>query len=191
MPERPGVPRTNKITKKNLSFNSDFESGNLDTAIRISDTEYDLFMRVDSNTKGHTNWYYFEVENGDWIGSVQFNFCNFRREKSLYQRVNLQWFREWNLMSNPWKAKRTGSKEDAVSVTKKSPWDISSSTMKMRITLTRKSYDNQGKIVHLFYYVVRLWLWYCQRQSSFCILYPLHIFRSSQDDSWSFSFFLP
>lgn len=45
-------------------------------------------MRVDSNTKGHTNWYYFEVQNFDWVGEVQFNFLNFRRERSLYQRVS-------------------------------------------------------------------------------------------------------
>lgn len=44
-------------------------------------------MRVDTNTRGHTNWYYFSVKNGPWVGAVKFNFCNFRREKSLYQRV--------------------------------------------------------------------------------------------------------
>jgi hypothetical protein len=30
-----------------------FESGNLDKVVMVSDTEYDLYMRVDSNTKGH------------------------------------------------------------------------------------------------------------------------------------------
>lgn len=30
-----------------------FESGNLDKAFKIKDREYDLFMRVDTNTKGH------------------------------------------------------------------------------------------------------------------------------------------
>ena len=44
-------------------------------------------MRVDTNTKGHTNWYYFTVSNKEWIGSAKFNICNFRRERSLYQRV--------------------------------------------------------------------------------------------------------
>ena len=44
-------------------------------------------MRVDSNTKGHTNWFYFTIQNGGFIGSTTFNICNFRREKSLYQRV--------------------------------------------------------------------------------------------------------
>ncbi len=77
-----------KIKPSNLTFSSDFESGNLDVAIKINENEYDLFMRVDSNTRGHTNWYYFCVKNGPWLGSVKFNFCNFRRDRSLYQRVH-------------------------------------------------------------------------------------------------------
>lgn len=44
-------------------------------------------MRVDTNTKGHTNWYYFIVQNGNFVGNVRFNICNFRRDKSLYERV--------------------------------------------------------------------------------------------------------
>lgn len=44
-------------------------------------------MRVDTNTRGHTNWFYFQISNHDFIGTVTFNICNFRRDKSLYQRV--------------------------------------------------------------------------------------------------------
>jgi hypothetical protein len=44
-------------------------------------------MRVDTNTKGHTNWYHFTVENGELLGKVRFNICNFQKTKSLYQRV--------------------------------------------------------------------------------------------------------
>lgn len=39
-----------------LSFDSFFESGNLDLAVRIGEREYDLFMRADSNTRGHNQW---------------------------------------------------------------------------------------------------------------------------------------
>jgi len=46
-----------------LCFDSQFECGNLDTVIRTAQDEYELFMRVDTNTKGHTNWYYFNVRN--------------------------------------------------------------------------------------------------------------------------------
>ena len=40
-------------TNKNLIFDSSFESGNLDMVTKVKDFEYDLYMRVDTNTKGH------------------------------------------------------------------------------------------------------------------------------------------
>ena len=46
--------------------------------------EYDLFMRVDTNTKGHTSWYNFTVKNYNIVGKVRFNIMNFRKERSLY-----------------------------------------------------------------------------------------------------------
>ena len=36
-----------------LYFDSTFESGNLDAVVKINNNEYDLFMRIDANTKGH------------------------------------------------------------------------------------------------------------------------------------------
>ncbi len=70
-----------------LAFSSDFESGNLDAAVRLSEFEYDLFLRVDSNTRGHCFWYYFEVTNRrpDRL-SLRFNLCNLSRSGSLYSR---------------------------------------------------------------------------------------------------------
>ena len=44
-----------------LEFDSCFESGNLDKVHAISLTEYDLYMRVDSNTKGSRQWFYFKA----------------------------------------------------------------------------------------------------------------------------------
>lgn len=35
-------------------FDSDFESGNLDLVFEYTNNEYDLYLRIDSNTKGHT-----------------------------------------------------------------------------------------------------------------------------------------
>ena len=48
-------------------------------AIDVGNNEFDLFMRVDTNTQGHTHWYYFTVKNEDFRGKVKFNICNFRR----------------------------------------------------------------------------------------------------------------
>lgn len=39
--------------EEELIFDSNFESGNLDMVIKRKELEYDLFMRVDTNTKGH------------------------------------------------------------------------------------------------------------------------------------------
>ena len=44
-------------------------------------------MRVDTNTKGHTDWYNFIVKNKEKKGKIKFNICNFHKYKSLYQRV--------------------------------------------------------------------------------------------------------
>ncbi|CAD8109409.1 unnamed protein product [Paramecium sonneborni] len=74
----------NRISR--IQFNSIFESGNLDLVTQVSEFEYDLYMRVDSNTQGHTSWYYFEL-NGMKLGEkIQLNICNFRKSHSLYER---------------------------------------------------------------------------------------------------------
>jgi len=49
-------------------FDSAFESGNLDMAVRVKRNEYDLFLRCDTNTRGHTAWFYFKVDNLDQVG---------------------------------------------------------------------------------------------------------------------------
>ena len=36
-----------------LIFDSMFESGNLDMVVKKAENEYDMYMRVDTNTRGH------------------------------------------------------------------------------------------------------------------------------------------
>jgi len=48
-------------TSPELIFDSNFESGNLDMVIKVKDYEYDLYMRVDTNTRGHHQWFFFSV----------------------------------------------------------------------------------------------------------------------------------
>ncbi|CAD8188775.1 unnamed protein product [Paramecium pentaurelia] len=69
-----------------ILFNSTFESGNLDIVVKCSDTEYDLYMRVDGNTKGHTLWYNFEMTGMKKTEVIQLNICNFRKSRTLYER---------------------------------------------------------------------------------------------------------
>ena len=44
-----------------LFFNSSFENGNLDMVVRTGECTYDLFLRADTNTRGHFGWFHFEI----------------------------------------------------------------------------------------------------------------------------------
>jgi hypothetical protein len=74
-----------------LVFDSLFESGNLDMVIRnkkvlTNEIEYDMYMRVDCNTRGHHQWFYFSCEYQEYFENkeVTFNIMNFTKEESLY-----------------------------------------------------------------------------------------------------------
>jgi hypothetical protein len=51
----------------------------------MSENEYNLHMRADTNTLGHRQWYYFSVKNKR-IGAVTFNIYYFLKPLSLYQK---------------------------------------------------------------------------------------------------------
>ena len=53
------IPNTENV----VFFNSEFESGNLEKAIRISGFEYNLYLEFDKNSRNHTQWYYFACRN--------------------------------------------------------------------------------------------------------------------------------
>jgi len=72
-----------RLIEADLEFDSKFESGNLDVAIKQSENEYDLLMRTDTNTKGHKQWFYFSVKNKK-TGVYKFNILNFTKQSSLY-----------------------------------------------------------------------------------------------------------
>ena len=44
-------------------FESRFESGNLKSAVRIAETEYNLELESDFNSKHYSQWYFFSVRN--------------------------------------------------------------------------------------------------------------------------------
>lgn len=89
---KPDAPRkfigmNPSINNFDLRFDSNFESGNLDMVIQTKENEYDLFMRVDTNTRGHHQWFYFSVEyKGTHMcdRKIKFNMCNFTKPTSLY-----------------------------------------------------------------------------------------------------------
>lgn len=93
----PAVLETGSIDKvlfkkPSLHFDAHFECGNLDQAFQVREAEYDLYMRVDSNTRGHHQWFYFKVMNGNETGRYRFNIVNFTKNASLYHqgmRINV------------------------------------------------------------------------------------------------------
>jgi len=74
------------IKRSNLTFNSHFESGNLDLVIQVGENEYNLFLRPDTNTCGHMQWFYFTIRNKS-RDKIKLNICNNRKAKTLYERV--------------------------------------------------------------------------------------------------------
>ena len=91
-----------------LRFDSSFESGNLDAVYKVLPWEYDLYMRVDTNTRGHLQWFYFSVSYDSCQGhfkdrQLTFNINNFTKSTSLYsvgmricvakQSQNYKWHR--------------------------------------------------------------------------------------------------
>ena len=42
-----------KDEREEYTFDSNFESGNLDFVGKVSDNEFDLLMRLDSNSRSH------------------------------------------------------------------------------------------------------------------------------------------
>jgi hypothetical protein len=58
----------------------------MDMIFRVGEWEYDCFMRVDSNTRGHLHWYYFKVMDLVPGQPYRFNICNFQKAKTLYLR---------------------------------------------------------------------------------------------------------
>jgi len=71
------------LKKEPYTFDSCFESGNLDVVVRVKEREYDLYMRSDSNTYGHRQWFYFSVQ-AETKGTLRFNIVNFTKRSSLY-----------------------------------------------------------------------------------------------------------
>ena len=67
-----------------LAFESRFESGNLRRVIQIRETEYDLILKPDYNTRGNTQWYYFSISNTRAGCSYRLNIINMIKPDSLY-----------------------------------------------------------------------------------------------------------
>lgn len=69
---------------KTLVFESRFESGNLYSVMKVDDNEYHLCLQNDVNTVGHTQWFFFRVQNTTKDLEVKFNMLNLAKPDSLF-----------------------------------------------------------------------------------------------------------
>ena len=73
-----------------LQFDGNFESGNLDSAYLSRPSEYNLLLKVDTNTKGNTHWFYFKVLNWQPKANVTFNIVNISRDMSRFYNKGMR-----------------------------------------------------------------------------------------------------
>ncbi|KAL2916932.1 Cytosolic carboxypeptidase 2 [Polyrhizophydium stewartii] len=76
------IPRS--INDDSLVFESRFESGNLKAATRIGPAEYNLEIRKDLHTSGHTQWFYFQLQNMCGNREYTFHITNLMKPRCLY-----------------------------------------------------------------------------------------------------------
>lgn len=74
------------FSKNTLIFDSQFECGNLDLAVKVKLYEYDLYLRPDTNTTGNFQWFYFKVLNTHKDQTVKFNLKNISKPNQLYSQ---------------------------------------------------------------------------------------------------------
>lgn len=74
-----------------LCFDQNFECGNLDSVYLTNSWEYELIMKVDTNTRGNTYWFMFKVTDFQIGIKYKFNVLNFTRncEKFYSQGMNI------------------------------------------------------------------------------------------------------
>ncbi|NXD87933.1 CBPC2 carboxypeptidase, partial [Halcyon senegalensis] len=69
-----------------LLFESRFESGNLQKAVKVGPYEYVLTLRPDLYTAKHTQWFYFRVQNTRRAPVYRFTIANLAKPKSLFSQ---------------------------------------------------------------------------------------------------------
>ncbi|KAI4874961.1 hypothetical protein NFI96_032975, partial [Prochilodus magdalenae] len=75
----------NNQATSTLSFESRFESGNLQKAVQVGVYDYELTLRNDMYTTKHTQWFYFRVSNMKADVTYRFTIVNLMKSSSLYE----------------------------------------------------------------------------------------------------------
>ena len=69
-----------------VTFEADFESSNLEVAVRKKAMDYELYLRPDSSTTTHFQWFYFRVGCGRTPKKIKFTIKNFIKSGMLYSQ---------------------------------------------------------------------------------------------------------
>eukprot|EP00347_Sterkiella_histriomuscorum_P011037 403373989 len=69
-----------------ILFNSRFDSGNLQQAIRQTEQEYVLYLDFDTNSQSHSQWYYFSCMGRKRGQTIRINIINLIKVDSLYNK---------------------------------------------------------------------------------------------------------
>lgn len=69
-----------------LTFDSNFESGNLEMAVKVTDTLYHLYTKTDVNSPfgRHNQWFYFSVSGFERLKEYQFTIVNMSKNNSQF-----------------------------------------------------------------------------------------------------------
>ena len=80
------------------SFDSNFESGNLEYVVSEDLATFELYLRPDSNTHGHFQWFYFTVHSRT-VQTITLVIKNFIKAKMMYRNGLRPYYRS-NLSGN-------------------------------------------------------------------------------------------
>ena len=69
-----------------VTFEADFESSNLEVAVRKKAMDYELYLRPDTGTSTHFQWFYFRVGCGRTPKRIKFTIKNFIKSGMLYSQ---------------------------------------------------------------------------------------------------------
>lgn len=75
----------NLTAQSSVEFDSEFENGNLDLVFKVSNSEYNLFTRCDTNSRGHNQGFHFRVK-AYCANDIRLNIINMVKPNSLFGR---------------------------------------------------------------------------------------------------------
>lgn len=82
--KNPKPELSSNINETSLSFESKFESGNLQLVFQITENKYQLFLHNDTNTTGYSQWFFFRVMNTKKNKKITFQIMNLLRKRTKY-----------------------------------------------------------------------------------------------------------